>query len=349
MKRTIFTSVSNAGGTVYKIREFQRLGFRVVAGDASPEAVGRFYADAFYRLPWQREPNYFDVIFDIIRKEKVDIYAPAGEAEALAVARMRDKFLELGCTPTAANLKTLEMAVDKCTLFEFFAREVDIPLPAFHTVDSLESFEAGLDKLKGLRLCMKPAKTSGSRGFVMIDEGGMDPKKVFNTRVEYLTVTPDYVRRAFEAGVVPKMILMEFLGEGLNVNANMVCKNGELLFGSVHTRENMKEGLSTAGVILHNDEIVEYNRRIARALDTTGLITAQYIGNKIIEINPRWSTCVLHGSINEYLMGIQVWTGEPIQVDPQDLATFEGRTYQRYYETITYYRDELKNTPVAEA
>ena len=94
--------------------------------------------------------------------------------------------------------------------------------------------------------------------------------------------------------------------------------------------------LSTRGRIVKNDEIVEYNRRIAEALDLTGYIVAQYIGNKIIEINPRWSTSIIHGSVNEFLMGVKVWTGEQIDIDPNDVKIQQTLTYERYYETLIH-------------
>jgi carbamoylphosphate synthase large subunit len=333
MTKTILFPISNAGGSIYLIKSFQKIGYRVVAGDATPFAIGRYIADAFYQLPWRNDPEYTNAILNIIQKENIDVYVTSGEQEALDVSRAREKYLQMGCTPTAANNKTMELAVDKCSLFDFLKKEVDIPLPLFQIVENIDDFEKGLEKLKGLRICMKPAVAAGSRGFVVVDEKPMDPNIIFNGRFTYPTVTPMYVRESMAKGAVPKMIMMEFLDEGTNLNAGIVGKNGELVYSSLHTREAVKDGLSTRGRILVNNEIVEFNRRIAKALDLTGYVVAQYIGNKIIEINPRWSTSIIHNSINEFMMGIQVWTGEPITIDPDDERTHQTLTYERYYET----------------
>ena len=335
MQKSIFFPVSNAGGANYKIQAFQAIGWRVIAGDANPNAVGRFTADAFYQLPWQSDPEYFTRIFEIIKKEKIDVYVSAGEKESLQVARMRDDFLALGCTPTAADTNTLELAIDKCALFTYLQEKTDIPLPLFRTIQNEADFNEGLKALDGTRLCMKPASTSGSRGFVLIGEE-TSPERVFNNRITYLTVSPDFVRRGFAEGVIPKMIMMEYLDEGANVNASIIAKDGKLIFSSVHTREDMAAGLSTGGSIIHHEEIVEINRHIAKALGTTGFIMSQFIGNKLIEINPRWSTSIIYKSVNEYLMGIKVWTGEEITIDPQDIAYHQRLTYKRYYEQLVY-------------
>jgi carbamoylphosphate synthase large subunit len=335
MQKSIFFPVTNSGGSNYKIQAFQAIGWRVIAGDANPNAVGRFTADAFYQVPWQSDPDYFTRIFEIIKNEKVDVYVSAGEKEALQVSRMRDDFLAIGCTPTAADTHTLELAIDKCALFTFLQEKTDIPLPLFRTIETEEDFNEGLKALDGTRVCMKPASTSGSRGFVLIGEE-TPPAKVFNHRITYMTVSPDFVRRGFAEGVIPKMILMEYLDAGDNVNASIIAKEGKLIFSSVHTRENMAAGLSTGGSIIQNEEIVEINREIAKAVGTTGFIMSQFIGNKLIEINPRWSTSIIYKSVNEYLMGIKVWTGEEITIDAQDVAYHQHLTYKRYYEQMIY-------------
>ncbi len=341
MPKTIFFPVSNTGGSVYILKSFKEIGYRVVAGDASPFSIGRYIADVFHQLPWRKDPNYFDEVFRIIKEEKVDIFVSSGEWESLQVSRMREKFLKLGCIPTAANNKTMELAVDKCKLFDFFENEVDIPLPLFHTVETVEDFDRGLDKLKNVKVCMKPAVGVGSRGFVIVDDQPMDPKMVFNSRLTYPIISRDYVRQSLKNGSVPKMIMMEYLDEGKNVNASLVGKDGKLIFSCVHTREAVKDGLSTRGSIIVNKDIVEYNRRIAKALELTGYVVSQYIGNKIIEINPRWSTSIIHNSINEFLMGVKVWTGEEITIDSQDIETHQTLTYERYYETLIH--DQIGN------
>ncbi len=335
MSKSIFFPVTNTGGANYKIQAFQALGWRVIAGDANPNAVGRFTADAFYHLPWQSDPDYFPRVFEIIQKEQIDVYVPSGEKEALRVARMRAEFLALGCTPTAADMRTLELAVDKCALFTFLKKNTDIPLPLFRSVETEADFDQGLKEMAGVQLCIKPASTSGSRGFVLIGEE-TPPARVFNNRITYLTVSPDFVRRGFARGVIPKMILMEYLQQGDNVNASIIAKDGRLIFSSVHTRENMAAGLSTGGTILQYPEIVEINRKIAKALGTTGFVMSQFIGNKLIEINPRWSTSIIYRSVNEYLMGIKVWTGEKIEIDPEDAAYHARLTYKRYYQQLIY-------------
>lgn len=334
--KKIFFSSSNAAGAVYRNKQFRKLGYYVISGDANQDAIGKLFSDQFYCLPWQRESNYFDAVFDVIQKEKVDIFVPTGEAECLKASRMRQKFLEMGCTLVAANTRTIEVAIDKAELYNFLSAQTDIPMMKYHVVNSLQDYEEGLEKLRPLNVSIKPAVGSGSRGFVILDDTPMDAMEFFTKKMSFLKISPDYIRGILKNSTnVPKLVLMELL-DGVNYDSNMVCKDGEVLFQSVKTREEAKIGTITKGKIIKNAEIEEINKKIARALNTTGLISTQFIGNKIVEINPRWSTTLVYNSVNEYLMSIQVWTGEDFGINPADLETYEGLKMLRYWDIVTY-------------
>ena len=59
----------------------------------------------------------------------------------------------------------------------------------------------------------------------------------------------------------------------------------------------------------------------------------------LIEINPRWSTSLNENSINEYLMAVQVCSGENLTFDTHDLSTYTGLKMIRHWDVFTY-RDE---------
>ncbi|KPL80763.1 ATP-grasp domain-containing protein [Levilinea saccharolytica] len=335
MAKTIFFSVANVPGTVYKFKQFRKLGYRLVAGDANPDAVGRHFADAFHVLPMQKDPGYMDAVLRVVEQEKVDLFV-AGEGESLRALAIRDRFEALGCTLVATDAHTLEIALDKVTLFDFLAEHTDVPLMRYHAVHSLADFEVGLEKMRGCKVCIKPARGSGSRGFVILRDEPMKARELFTKKMSFLEMTIDEMRSILANSTdIPKLVLMEYL-EDTNFDSNMVCRNGQILFQSVKTRDEAKIGTITHGHILEHPEINTINQKIIGALGTTGLVAIQYIGNKIIEINPRWSTSLVHGSINEYLMGVQIFTGEPITVDPSDVQDYPGLKMVRFWDIITY-------------
>lgn len=338
--KKIFISVSSAPGSAYNIREFQKLGYYVICGDADSDCVGNIFADKFYTLPFQKEENYFDEIFGIVQKEAVDFFVPSGELECYKASLMRQRFLDMGCTVVAADSNTLEKSLDKSVLFDFLSQNTDIPMMRYHVVSNLDDFNKGLEKLSSMKLCLKPATGSGSRGFVILDDNPMDSYRFFTEKINFLHVSTDYVRSILKNGTqIPKLLLMEYI-EGDHFDTNIVCKEGKILWQSCKTREQAKIGTITKGEIISNPELESINRKIAACLNTTGLVSPQYINNKLVEINPRWSTSLLYNSLHEFLYSIQVWTGETLNIKPEDIQDYLGLRMLRYWDVALYKRKQ---------
>jgi carbamoylphosphate synthase large subunit len=316
-------------------KSFKKNGFRVVGCDGNPDAVGQFFADAFYVVPWQTDPGYHDALLKVVQKEKADILV-AGEGEAPGLNEIKDEFEKLGCTLVATDVNTLNLALDKTKLFSYLAKHTDIPLPEFYKVESLDDFDLGMKRIKSNHKCIKPAITSGSRGFVILSNKRMEAEEFFNKKTGFQQMMVSEFRDMLQSSSkIPKLILMEYL-QDKNYDTTLICKNGEVLFQSVRTREEAKVGTITKGKIVEYEELYEINCKISRALNTTGYISTQFIGNKLIEINPRWSTTLIYKSINEYLMGVKLFTGEKINVDPRDQELYPGVKMIRYWDMLTY-------------
>lgn len=333
--QTIIFTISNAPGTVYLFNSFKKNGYRVVGCDANPDAVGQFFADAFYTVPWQNDPSYQDALLEIVKREKADILV-AGEGEAPGLVAIRDKFRELDCTLVATDIKTLDVALDKVKLFTYLSHNTDIPLPGFHAVENLDDFDNGMKKLKTQKKCIKPAITSGSRGFVILKDEIMQAETLFAKKTGFMEMTIDQFRKMLKiSSSIPRLILMDYL-EDTNYDTTMICQEGEILFQSIRTREETKIGTITKGKIVKYQELNKINIKIAESLNTTGFISTQFIGNKLIEINPRWSTSLVYKTINEYIMGVKLFTGEKVTIDPEDINEYPGVKMLRYWDVLTY-------------
>jgi len=332
---TIIFTISNAPGTVHKFKSLKKNGYRVVGCDANPDAVGRFFADAFYVVPLQNRPEYRDALLDIVKKEKADLLV-AGEGESPILIEICDAFSALGCKLIATDLNTLQFALDKVKLFTFLSEEINIPLPEFFPVESLQDFDIGMKRIKNPKKCIKPAIASGSRGFVILNDKMIKADDFFRKKPGFSELTIDSFRSMLKASErIPKLILMEYL-EDTNYDTTMICRDGEILFQSIRTREEAKLGTIIKGQIVEDDEIYGINKTIAEILNTTGYISTQFIGNKLIEINPRWSTTLTYQSINEYIFGIKIFTGEEMNINPDDIKNYPGIKMLRYWDVLTY-------------
>lgn len=336
MNKKILFTVANNSGSVYLAKEFKRNGFKVFMGDLNPDAIGRFFADSFFVLPAQSSVDYIPSLKGLVEAEGIEILVPAGESECLKLAQYKSEFETLGCMVVVADVNTLETSIDKGVLYDFLSENTDIPMMRYHKVSHLEDFELGLEKLKNYPLCMKPSTGSGSRGFVILRNSLPVAEEFFNAKKEFSEVSTSYMKGMLESSSnIPALLLMEML-QGRHYDSNVIAKDGEVIFQSIRTREEAINGTITKGQVVRNCEIEEINAKIVKALGTTGYICTQYIGNKLVEVNPRWSTSMNYGEIDEYLMSIKLTLGLDIQIAEEDVAAYEGVKMLRYFDVHVY-------------
>jgi len=336
MKKILFT-ISNSHSTAYLAKEFQSLGFKVYMADMNKDALGKHFADKFFVLPSQKSDTYINELLEVIKTEAIDIVVPAGEYECLKIAKDKDRFLDSNCIPVITNIETLEVCLEKADSYDFLVENLDIPFMKYHIVESLEDLDKGLEKLQGCKkLSIKPSQGSGSRGFTIIDNKILDANEYFNNKSTFNTMSIYDLRKMLnESEVVPRLILMEML-DGIHHDSNMICRNGEIIFQSVKTREEAKIGTITKATIVNNSEIYEINKKIVKALNVTGYIMIQYIGNKLVEINPRWSTSLNTDDINEYGMAVDLALGKEISVSEEANTSYIGTKFLRYFDVLVY-------------
>ena len=58
---------------------------RIVGMDMSDDPSIKYMVDVFYKVPAANDKNYCDIVLDICKREKVDVYLPGISAEVSAV------------------------------------------------------------------------------------------------------------------------------------------------------------------------------------------------------------------------------------------------------------------------
>jgi carbamoylphosphate synthase large subunit len=335
MKR-IFLTVANNSSSVPLIKHLKENGYEVFAGDLNPDSIGRFFCDKFIILPRQNSDDYIPTLLKIMKDESIDILIPSGELECLKIAKNKNRFLDMQCIPVVTNIETLELSLEKIDSYNFLVQHTDIPFMRFHLVESLEDLEIGLAKLGRIDLAIKPSQGSGSRGFAILTEQKNDAESFFNNKSSFAKLSIDELKDMLaRSKQIPKLILMEMLN-GIHYDSNMICKNGEVLFQSIRTREETINGTITKATIVKNEELFEINRKIAKALKVDGYICTQYIGNKLIEINPRWSTSINYKNFNEYLMALDLAQDKQLSVKMNSYKDYESTKFIKYFDTFVY-------------
>lgn len=338
----IFFTVANNHGIAYVFKEFKKSGYEVICGDMNKDAIGKHFADKFFILPPQKSDSYISRLLSIVEEQKIDILVPAGEYECLQIARNKTKFLELNCVPIVTNIKTLEICLDKAVSYDFLKENTDIPMMEYFIVKNLEDFNTGLLTLKNKnikKLCIKPSEGSGTRGFALISDKVLNAEEFFMNKNSFPILNITQIENMLTISEnIPKLILMEYVDD-MHYDSNMICKNGNVLFQSVRTREEAKIGTITKATIVKNERIYEINKKIAKAFDVDGYICTQYIGDKLIEINPRWSTSLIYGGINEYQMSIDIALGKSLEINADIMEHYINVKFLRYFDVLVFKND----------
>lgn len=106
-----------------------------------------------------------------------------------------------------------------------------------------------------------------------------------------------------------KGMAMELL-KGEQIDVDVLALDGELLKAICKTRERVYGGTLVEGQIVDRPEIIQQIKKILKVLPIDYLSVFQFIGGKLIEINPRLAGAMFLQDINIVEMAIKLALGE---------------------------------------
>ncbi len=267
MTRTLL--LTGAGGAALPglIRHLRAKGFRVLAADMDPHAVGLYLADAGFVIPGGLSATFVPAIRKIVRSEKVDVLLPLVDEELLASFALEDD----GVKVILPRREFIATCLDKHALMKELAAS-GIPVPATRLASE---GRAGL----GFPIIAKPRTGRGSRG------------------VEILETEPELDGYLAKLGSLESVILQELI-EGPEFTVSVVVwRDGEVQ--AVVPKEIIsKRGITRLAVTRRVASIEKLCVDIQRALRADGPFNVQLrlrgSGGPPLpfEINPRFSTSV---------------------------------------------------------
>src|SRR6202008_157861 len=110
------------------------------------------------------------------------------------------------------------------------------------------------------------------------------------------------------------------------------------VLGHAKTREAMRAGLAMWFETVDRPDLVDAAGRLASELGLDWLVNVQFIGEHLLEINPRISTIVYQEDLNLPYLAVRHAVGE---LDEEQLAAHAGavrttRRALRYYDQVEY-------------
>ncbi len=269
---------------VHGVLAAKECGYETIMINCNPETVSTDFdtADKLYF-----EPVFWEHIYDIIQHEKPEgVIVQLGGQTALKLA---EKLTKYGIKIIGTSFEALDLAEDRGR-FSALLKEMDIPYPKFGSVTTADE-AVDLSKELGFPLLVRPSYVLGGQGMkIVINEDELEKHVV--------KILKDLPRGT-------NILLDHFLDGAIEAEADAIC-DGEntYIIGIMQHIEpaGIHSGDSYAVLPPYNlgdliiQQIEDYTKRIAVALETVGLINIQFAIKDdkvyVIEANPRASRTV---------------------------------------------------------
>jgi len=335
------TSSPTMMGAKDRLHNIPERDIRLVGVDMTSDPSAKFLVDAFYQVPAATDDKYVDIILDICKKEKVDIYFPSISAEVTKVAERKSEFEAIGVIVSISNLESVAIANNKLRTYQVLEK-AGISVPRYYAVHSVKDFIEGC-KYMGYPenpICIKIVDGSGSRGVRIIDATKSRYDIFANEKPNSFYTSYDDMLSILKS--VPKlreMILVEFM-HGPEFTVDALADKGEVLY--IAGRENVVSLMSIAmESVVKTDPVAEkIARDVIGLLKMDGNVGFDFMRNDreepvLMDINPRTTATISVFSaagLNLRYLRIKQLLGEPLP----KVNIIEGtRVRRRYGEIFT--------------
>jgi carbamoyl-phosphate synthase large subunit len=237
----------------------------LLAADMDPWAAGLYLVPAEMRtiIPAGAATDFAEALLTRCLTLDVNIVLPTVDAELRPLAYAREKFAAAGIALLLANAAALDVILDKLSLARHCADVVRVP--------RTELFGPDVDPSDWTYpAVVKPRTGSGSRGVV-----------IAGSAAELAALDRS-----------PSLIVQDFLpGEEYSVDV-LAGADGHVIASVPRLRARVDSGVSVGGRTMHDPEIEQFGRTVARATGVTFVANVQCKRDRdgnpaLLEVNPR--------------------------------------------------------------
>jgi biotin carboxylase len=211
--------------------------------------------------------------------------------------------------------------------------------PKWRRASGGEAVQAAARELgyPGVDVCMKPVFSSGSRGFRILSASADRHEQLLTNRpgVAEALRLEDLLELL---GDDPTELLVMELATGKERTIDGIAVEGRIALGHPKTREAMRAGLAMYFATAAQPELEAAARRLVAELRLDWFVNVQFIGEHLLEINPRISTIVYQDDLNLPYLAVRHAIGE---LDEEQLGAYSAvvrttRRALRYYDQVEY-------------
>ena len=317
------------------LRENGERTLEVIGTDITDRSAGRFLCDAFHVVPRGDDPTFAETLAQLAARERVDCVLPTSSSEVLALAQGREHF---SMPLLVADADGIARCQDKQAT-TVAAIAAGVPIPTTFLVRGPDEFRDAAAQLgyPDNDICMKPPTAKGSRGFRILSANVDRRFALLEARPGPLPLSVDEALDAIGSDGFPPLLVMELV-TGPEHTVDGICRDGRLVLGHAKTREAMRAGLAMWFETVDRPDLVDAADRLVHELGLDWLVNVQFIGDRLLEINPRISTVIYQEDLNLPYLAVRHALGE---ISRDELAALRSRARTtrrvlRYYEQVEW-------------
>ena len=310
----------------------------IIGTDMDNEAVGRFLCDGFYRVPAGQSEEYIPHLLEIIEKERPDILFPESSYEVYPLAQNKTKFEALGTQVVVSDPEPIAIANNKFLMYETLRKQTAIPLPQYHSVETLDEFLTAIEKLgyPESPVTFKPHIGKGSRGVRILDAKINRKQHLLEEKPQSKFMSlPEFEEIFSDQGAFPQLLVMEYL-EGAELTSDCIALQGSALLTTIKTVEQARWGVIVRGELVNRPDLVSQTQTILNSIPLSYCVNLQFIATKLIEINPRVSTFIYQNDLIAPYLAVKLALGEISEDD-----VMKHQTKIDYGRRMVRYMDQL--------
>ena len=338
----ILITAAGCPGAATNIRHLKKIKEReifLIGTDLNHDKIGKHWCDKFYTVPKGDDEQFVPRLLEIIDIEKPDVLFPQSSAEVITLSKNKDILEKTGVKVLISSEEAVYKSENKAELYKTL-ENTPVKIPNFKIVNSLDEFLEAVETLgyPSIPVCFKPPISKGTRGFRILRDDVSRKHVLLNERPINRFISINEFKEIFEGDSdFPELLVMEFV-EGEEHTTDPLARNGETLLCPVKTRENERAGLAMKFIQTNNPKLVESTEYIIKKMNLDWLANLQFIGEYLIELNPRVSTQMFTDEVNLPYLAIKLILNE---ITDEEIRSYSEKvkeefTSLRYFDQIYF-------------
>ena len=340
------TILSTACGAMFMpgffncLKENGERNIKIIGVDMADNPFMDNLLDGYYQVPTYTDDNYVDILLDICKKERIDIFFPQISMELPIILKRINDFRRLGVKVAMSDGQTLNVANNKFKLYEHMKKH-GLRTPEYYHINNVDELVEGAKKLgfPEMNVVVKVTESSGSRGVRIIKNNLCRVENFLYKKPSSFDISmEDMCKTIEECKELPDTIVMEYL-PGCEYTVDLLADHGKTLYIAGRRNYESSMSIAMASLIEKKDNAYKLCEEIVSTLGLDGNIGFDFMldenNNPVLtDLNPRITATIIiykDGGLNLPYLRVKQLMGEKL---PEISIKYGIRMKRRYWDVF---------------